>query len=275
VALRSVVLAPPPGAGAPRRTVVLRPGGPKDKGRAADLVTLVLGVLLLLGCVVLLQVLPNKEYALPQFAVTFPETQVNNTRPGEDFLENDEARRVHEFTYDLPANVFSVTLVVHFADEDLPASEPDQFRIELYDPAGNPVGARFDLFNAPPVFNGSNPLDPRFEPGAVVGPRITVPIGVHPEDQIVQGLSHREVAEQVLARLEPQHRVHSEGTWTVRVTLINAADCPSPQDADADRQQVVFCRAQPQPNDGQDLGNRFALENFIYTTYEVKVEELS
>lgn len=280
MALRSVVLAPPPGAGAPRRTVVVRPGGPKDKGKATDVLLGIVGVLLLLATVALVQVLPNKEYALPQFQVSYPETQVNNTRPGEEFLEADETQRVREFTYELPGNVHSITMVVFFADEFHPASLPDQFRVELYDPAGNPIGPRSELFSAPPTYNDTNPAGPYYEAGAVLTPRITIPIGLHPEDEIVQGLSHREVKEQVQARLEPQHRIASEGVWTVRVTLVGAGDCPDLASPDADRQQAIFCVYQAPANASgqdprQDPGNRFAVENFIYTTYSVKVEELS
>lgn len=276
MALRSVVLAPPPGgAGGPRRTVVLRPGAPEDKGKGVDIATLVVGALLLLACIGLVQVLPNKQYALPQFSVTFPEMTTNSSSSRFDFLDNDEASRIHDFTFDLPGNVHSITIVAFFED-DLAASLPDRFRMELFDPSGSPFGPRYDLVNANPLYvqNASNPTQtPHYEAGAIVGGRYVIPVGLHPEDQIVQGLSHREVAEQVKARLEPQHRIASQGTWTVRITLLGADDCPEPGTPDVLPQQVFFCRIAA-PN-GQDPGNSFSLENFIYTTYKVEVKELS
>ena len=272
MALRSVVVAPPPGADGPRRTVVLRPGGPKDKGKAADVVIGAVGLVLLLLCVFLLQSLPNKEYALPQFSVTFPEAQLENPSQPFDFTE-DEAGRNHEFQYEFPDNVHSITLVMFFADEDMPASLPDQFRIELFDPSGTPVGPRTDVFNAPPRYNDTA-TPPEYMPGAITTPRLSIPIGIHPEDQIVQGLSHREVAEQVRARLAPQHHLPTAGLWTIRVTLVGAGDCP-PSPAVPDTQQFVACRSDPPGNDGQDRGNRFTIENLLLNTYDIQVEELS
>jgi hypothetical protein len=277
VALRSVVLVPPPGAGGPRSTVVLRPGGPKDKGRAADVVTLVLGVLLLLSCVLLVNALPNKQYALPQFSVTYPDMQTNSTSNRFEFVEGaGDDVRIREFTYDLPGNVHTVTVVTYFAD-DLAESLPDQFRVEVFNNNGDPIGQRVDYLNSKPTLNATNPF-PTYEAGFSQG-RLSIPVGIHPEDEIVQGRSHLEVAEQVRARLEPQHRIASEGTWTVRVTLVGAHDCPDPAANDVDRQQALFCRMtasqQGSVPGAEDLRNEFTIENFIYTTYTVKVEDLS
>lgn len=276
MALRSVVLAPPPGAaGAPRRTVVLRPGGPKDKGKAVDVVACILGVLLLLACVVLVNLLPDKDYATPQFSVTYPETQRDDAFPsqGFDFSDTVEAQRIQEFTYDLPANVHSFTLDLHFADDDVPGSLPDQFRVEVFDPDQNPIGPRSELFSGQPAFNQTSLV---WTPGVIQGDRIPISIAPKPEDRIVPGLSHREVREQVLARVEPQARIDSEGTWTVRVTMVTAGDCPGPG-PDASQQQVLYCRfnAQYQDAQGVDPGNRFTIEKLIYNTFTVQVEELS
>ena len=276
MALRSVVLAPPPGAGAPRRTVVLRPGGPKDKGKAGDLVACIVGVLLLLACVLLVNLLPDKDYATPQFSVTYPETQRDDAFPSEgfDFVQDDEANRVREFTYELPANVYSFTLDLHFADDDVPGSLPDQFRVEVFDPSGNPIGPRTELFSGPPRFDDRNLT---WIPGTIQGDRIPIAIAPKPEDEIVPGLSHREVREQVLARVEPQARIPSEGAWTVRVTLVGAGDCPDQGTPDASSQQLLFCRfnASGQHPTGDDPGNRFSIEKLIYNTFTVQVEELS
>ena len=268
MALRSVVLAPPPGAGGPRRTVVLRPGGPKDKGKAADVITGIVGVMLLLACVFLAQWLPDKEYALPQFQVTFPEAQLNNTSQRFDFTEQ---ARDHEFTYELPDNAFSVTLVLFYID-DLCSSLPDQFRIELFDPQGTPVGPRSDLFSPLPVYTGGPPATCTVT--SVDATRLTIPIGLLPAAEIVQGLSHLEVAEQVRARLEPQHHLPTAGLWTVRVSLITAGDCPGSPDA-ANFQQFFSCRQEDEDGDGADPGNEFTIENVVINTFSVKVEELS
>lgn len=266
MALRSVVLAPPPGAGAPRRTVVLRPGAPKDKGRLGDLLAGIFGALLLFVAIVLVAVLPDKEYASPQFRLTFPDTLDDFTYRTQkfNFSETDEALRVHDFTYELPDNVASINIRAEFQD-DVKHSDPDQFRIEVYDPAGNPVGPRNDAINAPPSPDAADQT--RFVID-FYSTTFNIPTGAHPTEQIVTGQTHTETQEQVLARLEPQYRLQTAGTWIVRVTLIQANNCPQP-DAGF---QFTNCRSES--SDGTDPGNSFALAGFIYTFYTPCIEQL-
>lgn len=276
MALRSVVLAPPPGAGAPRRTVVIRPGAPRDKGHVADVIACILGALLLLFAIVLVAVLPDKEYATPQFRVTFPDTLNEFTSRPFEFVEGADATRIHVFEYELPDNVQSITIRAEFRD-DVNTSTPDQFRVELFDPQGNPMGIRQDIINGPPLdrfdpINNLTTADPseRFEVDQVSAP-FTVAVAEHPSEQIVPGLSHEEVKEQVLARLVPQHRIQTAGIWTVKVTLVNAGDCPQPSQ-EANPAQFLLCRQERQ--DGVDAGNRFSLAQFVYTTVVPCVEPL-
>jgi hypothetical protein len=268
VALRSVVLAPPPGAGPPRRTVVLRLGAPKDKGRLADVLAAIFGALLLVAAVILVALLPDKEFATKQFRVTYPDTLDDFTFATQrfNFTEDDEELRVHDFTYDLPDNVVSVNIRAEFTDEQA-YTDPDQFRIELFDPAGNPMGTRYDAINNPPTPDNANP-------GEFVADSYSqtfnIPTAAHPAEEIVAGLTHTEAREQVLARLVPQHTAQTAGTWTVRVTLVQANDCPLPPEADLF--QAIQCRADT--GDGTDPGNDFALAGFIYTFYTPCIEEL-
>lgn len=268
MALRSVVLAPPPGAGAPRRTVVLRPGAPKDKGRLADVLAALAGAVLLLVALVLVAVLPDREFASAQFRVTFPDTLDDFTFATQkvDFTE-DEAGRIHEFTYELPDNVASINIRAEFTDNET-YSEPDQFRIEVYDPSGDPVGTRYDAINQPPTVNPADQSD--FIPDSY-SQTFNLATADHPTEEIVVGLSHTETKEQVLARLVPQHRALTAGTWTVRVTLVQANDCPDPAQQPSPFQ---LARCRQQSPGGEDLGNGFALAGFIYTFYTPCVEAL-
>lgn len=273
MALRSVVLAPPPGAGAPRRTVVLRPGAPKDKGRLADILAAVFGALLLIVAVVLVAILPDKEYATPQFRVTFPDTVDDFTFPTQKAVLNEtEQLHIHEFKYELPDNVASINIRAEFTD-DVTHSDPDQFRIEVFDPAGNPVGTRMDAINEPPKPIGDPVNDPtnysQFEFDSF-SQTFNLPTGEHPTEQIVGGLTHTEDRAQVLARLAPQYHLPTGGTWTVRVTLVQANNCPEPPAADVF--QVTKCRAER--SNGEDGGNEFAVAGFIYTFYTPCVEQL-
>lgn len=266
MALRSVVLAPPPGAGAPRRTVVLRPGAPKDKGRLADMLAAVFGALLLIVAVVLVAVLPDKEYATPQFRATYVDTLDDFTFATQRFaFTEEEAGRIHEFVYELPDNVASINIRAEFTDNET-YSDPDQFRIEVFDPAGNPVGTRYDAINQPP---SPNPDDQTDYVADSYSQTFNIATAEHPSEEIVPGLSHEETTEQVLARLVPQHRAATAGLWTVRVTLIQANDCPEPGQPSL---QAFRCRQQ-RP-DGVDPGNDFALAGFIYTFYTPCVEQL-
>ncbi|HUR25434.1 MAG TPA: hypothetical protein VM327_05410 [Candidatus Thermoplasmatota archaeon] len=273
MALRSVVLAPPPGTGAPRRTVVIRPGAPRDKGHLADVLAALFGALLLLVAIVLVAVLPDKEYASPQFRLTYPDTLDDFTFATKKFdFTEDEAGHIHEFTYDLPDNVASINVRAEFTDNET-YSEPDHFRIEVFDPAGNPVGTRYDAINQPASGNPADPSD--FVPESFSQTFNLAP-AEHPTEEIAVGLSHTENAEQVLARIVPQHRALTAGTWVVRVTLIQANDCPDPASQPSPF-QYTRCQQQAAANgqgNGADPGNEFSLAGFIYTFYTPCVEQL-
>jgi hypothetical protein len=274
VALRSVVLAPPPGAGGPRRTVVLRPGGPKEKGRLADILAALFGALLLLVAVVLVAVLPDKEFAARQFRVTFPDTLDDFTYATQKFGFNEtEAEHIHEFTYELPNNVASINIRAEFTDKE-GYSLPDHFRIELFDPFGNPQGTRYEAINLPPTPNGTDPTEFDIHPYSQTFNIATVE---HPTEQIVAGLTHTENREQVLARLVPGLIGKTAGTWTVRVTLVQAGDCPPADNPGGSSVfQQVRCRrpSSDSSEPGSDPGNLFSLAGFIYTYYTPCIEEL-
>lgn len=279
MALRSVVLEAPAPAAAPRRTVVLRTGGPAPKGKAVDLVALVVGVLLLVACVALAQVLPDKTYLNPQFRLSFIDQGGEFRSQGADFLEGGPEQV--DFTYDIPVdNVYAITLAIFFED-DLPFSNPDLFRVELIDPSGNLVGTHQDFQSPRPRANGTTMVidAPDYTP-------LTLTVVERPSEQIVTGLAHTETAEQALAREEPKYRQATTGTWTIRVRLLDAGDCPSPNGPEANGLQVFYCRF-GDPNNpgldpdmmtgragGEDLGNAFTVENVQYSWYTPIIEEL-
>ncbi len=281
MALRSVVLETPAPAAAPRRTVVLRTGGPAPKGKAIDLVALVVGVLLLAASVALVQVLPDKTYLNPQFRLSFIDQSSGFGTQEADFVE--DSAEMADFTYDIPVdNVYAVTVEVFFED-DLLYSNPDIFRVELIDPSGNLVGTHKDFESPRPRANGTIPTmvtdAPKYSP-------VTFAVVEHPSEQIVTGLAHTETPEQALAREEPKHRQASTGTWTLRVRLQDAGDCPAPNDPDANGLQVFYCRfGDPNSLDlgasslsnrasGQDAGNAFSVGNVQYSWYTPVIEEL-
>lgn len=278
MALRSVVLETPAPAAAPRRTVVLRAGGPAPKGKAIDLVALVVGVLLLMACIALAQVLPDKTYLNPQFRLSFIDQGGEFGSQGADFLEG--TAELVDFTYEIPVdNVYAITMQIFFED-DLLYSHPDIFRVELIDPSGNLVGTHQDFTSPRPRANGTMMVSdpPDYTP-------VTITVVEHPSEQIITGLAHTETPEQALAREEPKYRQATTGTWTLRVRLQEAGDCPDPNDTESGT-QGFYCRF-GDPNNpafdptamtgragGQDPGNAFTIENVQYSWYTPVIEEL-
>lgn len=283
MALRSVVVDNPASPPAPRRTVVLRPGGPVPRGHLLDVILGVLGALLLVGAVVLAGILPDKTYLNPQFRLSFVEG--NAEGPGSKVGEFTEASpgNAQEFTYDIPDdNVKTITLDLGFRD-DIVYSLPDRFDVDLIAPNGTVMG-HLELENPAPKA-GRNATDPP-QTFAAEG-HATFTTGPSPSEQIVTGLTHTETQEQVHARLEPQFRVATAGTWTVRVELVAAQDCPTGPNDGSFQGQAAYCRGIPAgvppptsgggegtSNDGTDPGNPFILANLTYTFYTVTVEEL-
>lgn len=268
--------ASPPPPGTPRKTVVLRAGAPAPKGRRLDLLVGIVGLILLIATIGLAWYLPDRTYLNPQFRLSFPETIIPDQHSSlHGFTEGEGA---YDFTIDfVDGNVKAVTLQVGFAD-DLPYSTPDRFEVELLGPDG--VSYYKDAFENPP---------PREAPNATAEPTvetidelITIQVAPTPTEQIVGGLSHRETPEQVLARLEPEYRVDNAGTWTVRVTLLFAGDCPTPGQEGTYPSQAFHCRfgtssnLAPNPTgDGTDTTQEFVLANVGYTFYTPTIQELS
>jgi hypothetical protein len=282
VALRSVVVEAPASPPAPRRTVVVRPGAPKPKGRALDIAVGVIGVLLLVAAFALAEVLPDKTYLNPQFRLTFELTDVETERSQFGTLLEDAAGgpTEMEFLYEVTDdNVASVSLIVGFTD-DVSFSLPDRFEVTLTAPNGTTFTNKLVVENKPPKGPASPLEGGTFETIELTGQFSTT---VPPSEGIVTGLSPTETPEQVLARLAPQHFVATKGTWVVRVTLIAAGDCPEPGQ-ETYNTQSRDCRFGPPAGsagdasaspDGQDPGNEVILSTFKYTYFTPTIKELA
>lgn len=276
VALRSVVVQPPPPPSGPRKTVVLRVGAPQQRGHWADVATGILGVLLLVGAIALGQILPDRTYLNPQFRFSAFEQTAEADEGSLTFYFEDAGENVHEFKYNIPVdNVTSIRMSLGFED-DVSYSLPDRFLIDLYDPAGNFYG-HAEMQNKDPS-GGSGPTEHAMF--YLASQEALFPIAPPLQEQIVTGLTHTELPEQVLARLAPEYHVPTKGEWTVRVVLVAAGDCPAPGQATYP-QQPLDCRvARPDnPNaqvaeDGVDPGNIFRIASFVYSYYIPQVEEL-
>lgn len=222
------------------------------------------------------QILPDRTYLNPQFRFSALELSAEADEGSLTFYFEEAGTKVHEFKYNIPVdNVTSIGMSFGFED-DVSYSLPDRFVIELLDPDGNFYG-QAEMQNKDPV-GGATPTDHGTFFLATQEGRF--PIAAPLQEQIVTGLTHTELPEQVLARLAPQFHVPTAGEWTVRVTLIAAGDCPQPGQGTYP-QQPLDCRvARPDnPNaqvagDGVDPGNIFRIASFVYSYYVPQVEEL-
>lgn len=276
MALRSVVVEAPASPPAPRKTVVVRTGGPAPKGRLLDIIVGIVGALLLVFAVALAEVLPDKTYLNPQFRLTLEPMDVEG--PGsfespDPILEGESLDFPFEVTED---NVFSVSLELGFED-DVSFSLPDRFDIALIAPNGTQMGL-VSLENPAPK-EGDSPAAPAEFDNAELKPQFSTAPPF--SEQIVTGLSPTETPEQVLARLAPEYHVGSKGTWIVRVTLLFAGDCPEPGQGYTTQSRDCLLGPPSGPGepsaapDGEDPGNHFLVASFKYTYFTPTIKELS
>ncbi len=276
MARQTVVIAPPPPRkSGPRRTVVVRAGPPKKRGSRVDAAVGVAGVILLVVSVMLVDVLPEEEIILPQFQVSFediPGPQEPTRR--ETFAEGE----TRNFEYLIEEkSITSITLTVAWED-DMPASEPDQFRISLIDPNGIEVVSQLHE-NSP----GTQQIDPATGQITYLADPFEVRLAYSPNSRpqaaVVEGKTPSETAEEVLARVAPDFVAGGDGVWTVKATLVRAGDCeidsglgvPIPACADSNANPI----GDPSNPGDHDQGNDFAVTLFTYTRYEPVVTPLA
>jgi hypothetical protein len=282
--VRSFVLAPPeptPAAG-PRKAVVLRAGPAPKKGRV-DAALGIFGALLLLSTVLMAFAIPHKDVLPQQFKVTY--TDGGQDFPTVDFpFKTDAASQNHDFAFDVPDDdVYQVTVRYFFVD-DMAASAPDQFSLQVYDPQGNAVGPATLAVNAEGVADNSLQLAAPTDYKAVpFSSQFSVTVGAKPSDDIVETADQHLTEAQLESQLEQKAHIVSKGTWKVRVTLVSAGGCTTPPEPSSDpepAERFAVCRKEAQstaPGAGpgkEDAGNKFAVESFKYTTFSPFAERV-
>lgn len=246
---------------------MLRAGPPEGRGRRLDLILGAVGILLVVLAAVLVQALPEEDIVVPHFRVVAVDTPHDVASQGFDFSEA-EGGRLHEFAYDIPIdNVHFIVMDMSFRD-DVVSSLPDQFSVELIDPAGQPVGTRRLIENEQPTA-----IDPQRQVlgynASFADARISFTVADRPDENVEDG-EPGETAEEVRMAAEAKHHAATAGTWRVRVTLLDAGDCPGPDWPD--QQRILACEAET--GHQEDTGNHFDVELFQYTSFAIAVEEL-
>ncbi|MEA3190349.1 MAG: hypothetical protein QOD77_931 [Thermoplasmata archaeon] len=248
----------------------------KAPGRGFDIGAGVVGALLLAGCVALVLLLPVPDEVPSQFRVTFTdhtEDLVGQTQALDD-LSNAESHK--DFFFEVPHdNVFAVRLQLNFTD-DIVASEPDRFKVEVYDAVGDFLPGTLYMSNLPAQADLENP-------GQYISQEKTADWVLSterpkPADLIAVGGPATTEAD-VVAKLSADMGVPTAGKWRVRVDLVATGDCPLPAaDSTPDElQRAAACRqevggeADPARH---DVGNSFTVGVFSYTRFEVTAEKL-
>jgi hypothetical protein len=288
VALKSTVLAPPPAASAPRPTTVLRVGPPPKRG-ILDLSLGILGLLLLLSTVGMAMALPHKDVLPQQFNVAYLDVPVE--KPSQSvFIATGTT---HDFEYQVDADdVYVITVRYSFKD-DIPASGPDQFTVRLYDPAGNAAGPEISVVTPPAAGDAANSPTCGVDERACVFTDYKAPlfsgqfsvVFAKPADDIVETQDQAISEKQMAAQLQAKAHSLTTGTWHVKVSTVGAGGCIPPSGASPDEaNRYTVCRQEVQgdpaagPNaggaQGQDAGNPFSVDIFIYTSFAADAKKI-
>lgn len=265
-----------PAGGDARRAVVVREGPPRHRGLVLDWVLGVLGLLLLVGAAALVPMLPEEETVLPQFRLTVRDGEpVDPMGPYEADLEEDASQ---SFSLNLSRdNIFEIELRVSTTDDN-PASDPDRFVLVLEDPDGERVW-QDDYTTAEPELSRSNTSVEFVSPEKERTYRVDV--APRPEDHIVDAASKDETVEDARGRVLTPLVQSTHGTWTLRITLQEAGDCPNP-DAQAGSEELARaaeCRRRagadpgPPPEPGEDRSNSLTVHELSFNWYVLALQE--
>lgn len=199
------------------------------------------GVLLVVCAAAFVWLLPEEPPQTPQFTVRFLETGLDVPLPAANLSEG-----ATDLTFTVAqGNVTRVEVLLGLAD-DLPASDPDQLRVELVSPNGTVVGAPVEAATDLSHMDGQTP------PSYVATQRlvaVNARFADRPSAQIIDAEGRDETAPEAAARVAATTSTGGAGAWTLRITL-SAGDCPTP---DVDPPRAASCR-QARP-DGTDPGN--------------------
>lgn len=287
----------PPG----KQVVLVRAGPSKKRPLIVDGVFGVLGAFLLIASVVLVNVLPEEDVVDPQYKVSFGPvaSETLNSGPEPTRFIYILPGQTLELAFNVSHPNLSLISVTVGAEDDHPATFPDEAQLELVAPNGTvyPFNAG-SIFTAPvvriePEDEGDPvPQQPGFfyqtDPNAITTRLANFPIQAQPRDFFVTADPDAELFE-VRDEIRGQFNfVDSIGTWLVRVSLVDPGHCPPLEPTSPLFQRAIECReqtprdpqptpahpdyVQPEPSEpDQDPGNQYAI-NFSYTVYQVAVE---
>ncbi|MGB1697181.1 MAG: hypothetical protein ACPHK8_02145 [Thermoplasmatota archaeon] len=257
MARQPIVLQPPQ----ERHVVVLREG--KAKRNWANIISTILGLLLLVAAIALVSILPEDDTPLPQYEVSFEE--VRTSIPGTTLSLVEGETQTFDAAFD-GESLFGLTVTLAFQD-DLAPSLPDEFQVSLSHPNGTVVLGPKQLINAQPS-PGPGP-----EPSFVASEELRVlsfALAPRPSTEILSAEFHGETLASVSERAKLLQG-EGPGTWTISVTLAAAGDCPAPQSLDLTR--TATCTAEAP--DGLDNANDIEIVAVEFLEYITSVAPLA
>lgn len=280
----------PPG----RTAVVVREGPSKKRPIIVDSIVGVLGAILLILSIVLVNALPEEDVRDPQYKVSFN----NDLGPAQVFSSPDPAFMtagdVLSFEFDVVDHSVHRVVVGLTLREDYPATLPDEFSLEIEAPNGTVYVYDGDPIQTLPT--GPNPAPPEERSPPTQFYVTTTEAGLSslqdfsfnlrpPPKDFFEIVPAEEDLELFEVRERVREKVHNDdtiGTWTVRLGLVRAGDCPdaaSPLDSQFDRANQ--CRIQNAATQGrdpntppeEDTGNPIILSKFNYFWSDFSIEE--
>lgn len=247
----------------------------------AERVSAISGAILLVLSLALVYALPVTETLPPLYRVSFgsetgdiPGGTIHSANPPEE-------SRIQELYFDMPVdNVFEVTVHYRFTD-DVAASMPDQFILQLFKPG------RDSLESIPPLHVVSNRLateDPD-QPGTFV------PVEVNntytwsleaPASDYVHAPPTEENVSAIEADVLAKRSRATAGQWMLKVTF-QPGGCPDALEAiqsgsDVEVRRAVACAGEASdpatPGPPQDIANPITIESFKYRKFTVHAERI-
>lgn len=239
MARQPIVLQPPQ----ERHVVVLREG--KAKRSWGNIISTILGVLLLITAIALVSILPEDDTPLPQYEVQFEEARASITGTTLSLTEGQT------LAFDAPfdgESLFGLTVTLAFQD-DLAPSLPDEFQVSLSHPNGSVVLGPKQLINAQPS-PGPGPM-----PSFVAAEELRVlsfSLAPRPSTEILSAEFHGEAFESIQERAK-NLQGQGPGIWTISIKLESAGDCPQAQSLDLTRTTACVAEAPDGLDDTNDI----------------------
>ncbi len=240
-----------------------------------DLISGILGGLLLVTAVVLFAVVPEEEPIPPVFQVSYVSTET--TIPVDQSLSMTEGQTDSILVPLDSPYIYRIAFNLEWTD-DVAASDPDCFQFKIFEPEGEQVtdpNNRRNICNEP----GEETIDNQTGTDVPTATYTAVPmaysmeksLGAPPRDGPVPGAHLEETLDEARARLEADLATYAPGEWELEIYFGNAGDCP-PNNPNSDNTRSLACN-RDNGGSSEDNANNVRVVSVTYIAYEINIEE--